>query len=112
MGRTSTFQTGLVLIAMLVVAIAIGWLFLAPALETISISIPAAEVRATEQEMEEAWQNLVDAIQREDQQEALRLAEWLDEQQSSESSTAPTANLEIVKTWCALRGEVEGICKE
>ena len=56
--------------------------------------------------------NICQILTEEDQVEALRIAEWLDEQQASKSSTVPTVNLEIVKMWCALRGEVEGICKK
>lgn len=111
MERMSTSGSILAPLALVVVVAAIGLAVLMPALD--EATLPAPEAQTTEeQEMEQAWENLVDAIQREDQVEALRLAEWLDEQQASKSNTAPIANLEIVKTWCALRGEVEGICKE
>lgn len=111
LGRTRTFRTGLALVALVVATAALGLALLASEPKIPEIPAPAPRIqRATEQEMERAWENLVDAIQREDQVEALRIAEWLDEQRGFEAHVIIITK--IVQDWCALNGQESDFCKE
>jgi len=90
-----TPRTSLALMALMATAaVMIGLLFLAPSLETPDVPIPAPKAQAIEQEMEQAWENLVDAIRREDQVEALRIAEWLDKQHGLKKHAT-----EVIQDW-------------
>jgi len=111
LGRTSTSKMGLGLIA-LIVALAALWLaFSASGPKVPEIPVPVPKVqRATEQEMEQARENLVDAIWRRDQVEALRIAEWLDEQHGFEAHVIVITK--VVRDWCALNGQELDFCKE
>lgn len=110
LGRTRTFGTGLALAALVVAAAALGLALLVsgPKVPEIPVSVPRGQ-QATEQEMEEAWENLVDAIRREDQEEALRIAEWLDEQHNLKAKAHITG---VVQDWCALSGQELDFCQE
>jgi hypothetical protein len=49
----------------------------------------------------------VDAIQREDQVEALRIAEWLDEQHGLKTHAT-----EVVQDWCKHKSQSWDFCEE
>jgi hypothetical protein len=54
MGRTSTFETGLIPMALMAVALVFGLTLLASPPRTPNIPAPAPKAQATEQEMEQA----------------------------------------------------------
>ena len=111
LGRTRTFGTGLALLALVVAAAALSLALLASGPKVPEIPVPAPKIQqATEQEMKQARENLVDAIRREDQVEALRIAEWLDEQRGFEAHVIVITK--IVQEWCAHSSQEWDFCKE
>lgn len=109
MERMSTFNSGLVVAALVVVAAALGLVLLAPALDNVSLPAPR---EATEADVAQAWEGLVDAIDRRDEAEAVRLAEWLDARLAAGGKASPTTDGDVVRAWCDLGEHQWDFCEE
>jgi len=103
------FKILLPLVALLIASLAITILLVAPTLKAVTLPAPG---EATDAQALEVWEQLSAAIQRDDHDGAVCLAEWLDKRQETKGQTLTVPYSRIVELWCQMPGHGYEFCEE